>query len=69
MLHSVEYTVIETDNKLLAAHTRKVLWFELLDDQGEPLPMGLSLSGSINSEDDVYYVQESSVRLAKLPRT
>lgn len=67
--YRIEYTVIETEDKLLTAHSRNVLWFELFDEQGEPLPMGLSLGGSKRSEDDVHYVQESSVRLAKLPQT
>lgn len=67
--YKIKYTVIETEDKLLAAHSRNVLWFELLDEQGEALPMGLSLSGSIASEDDVHYAQESSVRLTKLPQT
>ena len=67
--YKIEYTVVETEDKLLTAHSRNVLWFELLDEQGEPLPMGLTLSRSTHSDDDVHYTQEGSVRLEKLPET
>jgi len=67
--YKIEYTVVEAEDKLLTAHSRNVHWFDLLDQRDEPLPMGLSLSRSTRSDDDVHYTQEGSVRLEKLPET
>ncbi|MCL1854146.1 MAG: DUF4179 domain-containing protein [Clostridia bacterium] len=67
--YEVAYTVVELEDKLLTAHSRNVLRFELLDAQGEPLPLGLSFSGGISSEDHVHFVMHGSTRLEKLPQT
>ncbi|MCL1796432.1 MAG: DUF4179 domain-containing protein [Clostridia bacterium] len=67
--YEVAYTVVELEDKLLTAHSRNVLRFELRDDQGAPLPLGLALSGGISSEDDTHFVMQGSTRLEKLPQT
>jgi len=67
--YEVAYTVVELEDKLLTAHSRNVLRFELRDAQGESLPIGLSFSGGLNSEDDTHFVMQGSTRLEKLPQT
>lgn len=55
------------------AGTRDMPWyalhFELTDEQGSPLPIGLSIGHVGFSEDDVHYVSEGTLSLAALPET
>lgn len=67
--YEIAYTIVEMEDKLLTAHSRHVLHFELRDAQGEALPIGLPLTGSIGSEDDVHYVLQGSVSLKERPQT
>lgn len=67
--YEIAYTVIALEDKLLTAHTRNVLDFQFEDEAGEAFPIGLTMSGGKMSDDDVHYVQSSSIRIAELPKT
>jgi len=67
--YTIEYSIVEMEDRLLMAHSRNVLWFDILDEQGAPFPEGLTLGGGIHSDDDIHYVQAGSIRLEQLPRT
>lgn len=67
--YEIAYTVQDLDDKLLTAHSRNVLDFQLVDEAGEPFPMGLTMGGGKTSQDDVHFTQFGSIRIKELPKT
>ncbi len=65
--YAIHYTIVENEDKLLTAHSRHVLWMEFADMTGAILPIGASLGGTIESDDDAHYVASGSVTLGAYP--
>lgn len=65
--YTIRFRIDETQPTALQTLAREALMLEIIDEKGERLPDSMALSGSVESQDTVHYVQKGALGIAQIP--